>query len=543
MRAARSLLFTLAALLLAGCASVGPRSLPHADPFSQAPIARHLERNDGVGDCARLLREIDRQVVAAGARDVQDLLVPGFPYLRADRLAESLAAQAAADEARFRLWRGRLAQLDRAARVHELRNATTSGGPVLAALGLDGCRTVLMDADSDAPARAALQAAVQVPDDYSTAMRALGLYPLTRLAFAAGIRDWHRETREVFALPVEALPVTGRLRSYVPEPDAARGLPDAPDRFHTDGRVQPITRDALGMPQVASLAALLARHAPVIEVDETGEFDRIGPLAIHADRAGGAARVDLTQPPVLYARLAVGRLGGVLRPQLVYTAWFPARPKSSALDPLGGELDALVWRVTLDDDGRALVYDSIHACGCYHQFFATEGVRARATPPADQGRFDEGLFMPQDPLAAPRADERIVLRVSSRAHYLQRVMLRGAALAVAADAIPYRLRDENELRSLTVFDARAGATALSRSAYDARGFIPGTERLERFFFWPMGIESAGQMRQWGRHATAFVGRRHFDDPGLLDRYFELREGESRRPAATPVAALTDHGQP
>ena len=41
-------------------------------------------------------------------------------------------------------------------------------------------------------------------------------------------------------------------------------------------------------------------------------------------------------------------------------------------------------------------------------------------------------------------------------------------------------------------------------------------------FWPMGITSAGQMRQWGRHATAFVGRRHFDDARLLDQYFELR---------------------
>jgi hypothetical protein len=30
------------------------------------------------------------------------------------------------------------------------------------------------------------------------------------------------------------------------------------------------------------------------------------------------------------------------------------------------------------------------------------------------------------------------------------------------------------------------------------------------------------MRQWGRHATAFIGRRHFDDPRLFDDYFELR---------------------
>jgi hypothetical protein len=32
----------------------------------------------------------------------------------------------------------------------------------------------------------------------------------------------------------------------------------------------------------------------------------------------------------------------------------------------------------------------------------------------------------------------------------------------------------------------------------------------------MGIPSPGAMRQRGLHATAFAGRRHFDDPDLLD---------------------------
>jgi hypothetical protein len=35
----------------------------------------------------------------------------------------------------------------------------------------------------------------------------------------------------------------------------------------------------------------------------------------------------------------------------------------------------------------------------------------------------------------------------------------------------------------------------------------------------MGIASAGAMRQWGTHATAFVGRRQFDDPFLLEEAF------------------------
>ena len=59
------------------------------------------------------------------------------------------------------------------------------------------------------------------------------------------------------------------------------------------------------------------------------------------------------------------------------------------------------------------------------------------------------------------------------------------------------------------------------SLYGPDGLVPGTERLERLFFWPMGIANPGAMRQWGRHATAFVGRRHFDDADLVERRFEL----------------------
>ena len=507
-RAAGALLAAAAAL--SGCASI--------DPFAHAPMREHLARADGVGDCARLLQELDRQVNAAGARDAQQTIVPGFPYLRVDRLDAALAA-AADDELRWRQWRARLAANDQRARRHEFRNATVSAGALHAAAGIDACRRVLLDADDTPAARAALRAGAVVPDDYSTALRALGLYPLTKLAFAAGIHAWHAQTRAVFALPLEALPVQGALRRYLPAPDAARGLAAAPDRWRAPGApIAAIVRDALGVPRVESLAALLQQHAPVVELDETGPHDRVGPLAWQ----GGQVRVDLAEPPVAYVRLAFGALGGVLRPQLVYTFWFPRRPKAHALDLLGGELDALVWRVTLDDAGGALVYDTIHACGCYHQFFPTEAVRPRPAPPADQGRFDEGLFMPQPPLPAPGPGQRPALRVAAGTHYLQRVRLtddQAARVNAAPPALVYRLNDEDALRSLPVPDA--DATRPWRSAYDEQGMIAGTERLERFFFWPMGIASAGQMRQWGRHATAFVGRRHFDDPLLLDRYFEL----------------------
>jgi hypothetical protein len=90
-----------------------------------------------------------------------------------------------------------------------------------------------------------------------------------------------------------------------------------------------------------------------------------------------------------------------------------------------------------------------------------------------------------------------------------------------APGVPYRLEDENTLRRLPLPAAAGGG---SRSIFGPDGLVPGSERAERLLFWPMGVPSAGQMRQWGHHATAFVGRRHFDDPRLIDRYFSLAPG-------------------
>jgi hypothetical protein len=157
------------------------------------------------------------------------------------------------------------------------------------------------------------------------------------------------------------------------------------------------------------------------------------------------------------------------------------------------------------------LYDSIHACGCWHQFFPTQALRARPAP-AGQGALDEGMFAPQPPLPVPGAGERVQLRVASRTHQLQRVTLQRTP---SLPATALQMADEDTLRSLPM------AGGGHRSVYDPHGLVPGSERLERFVFWPMGIRSAGQMRQWGRHPTAFVGRRHFDDPRLPDLYFEM----------------------
>ena len=475
-------------LLAGGCASI--------DPYAQEPILAHLARSDDVGECARLLQRVDARIDAAGVRDAGAPRVPGFPYLRVDRFTASLGA--AAGELRgaaFAAWSELMAQADRQARAAELANA---GQPVQPAV-IDACRYALAVADGGEFAR--LRASAEVPDDYSTALRAVGLYPLTRLAFAAGIRDWQQRTRDEFAAPLADLVQAGQLQTYLPEA-AAPELASPPRSAAL----------ALPAPSRLQLTQWVQRHAPALEIDASSGDDRIG--ALHWTGADAPAIAVDTAQPAAYVRTAYTHFGGRVRLQLVYTFWFPARPAEGAFDILAGRLDGLLWRVTLDESGAPLVYDSIHACGCYHLFFPTDAVVARPQPDT----LDEGLFTPQ---WAPKAavGQRIVLRIAARTHYLQRVSARRAdGLA----GVAYALRDEGILRALPW---PAGGT---RSAYDADGLIPGTERAERWLFWPMGISSAGQMRQWGRHATAFVGRRHFDDARLLELYFELR----RKGAAT-----------
>ena len=110
-----------------------------------------------------------------------------------------------------------------------------------------------------------------------------------------------------------------------------------------------------------------------------------------------------------------------------------------------------------------------------------------------------------------REGSRTVLTIASATHYIE-----GVGFEQGADSlVRYRFRRYDELRSLP----RPGGERAS--LFGPQGLVSGTERPERYLFWPMGIASAGAMRQWGRHATAFVGRRHFDDADLLERRFEL----------------------
>jgi hypothetical protein len=475
----------LAVALAAGCASLQDRY--------PSPEAR---------ECAEWYRALDEAIDAAGVRDAQYTRVAGFPYLRVDRMLASLRSRAAANQPALQAFAERLLELDLESRRHEIDNLPRELPRASAVRRTQECGRLLREVDMAKPQeRAAMLSAAEVPDDYSDAGRVLGLYAVTRIPFAHGVRRWESETLAAFGRQAEGLRVRYAPPAAAPLPRAA--VAAMVDRTHFD---------ALGYPTLSprEFERLVAAYAPSFDVELAGDYDRFGLLRWRRDAA--MPQVDPAEAAV-YVQPAYTRYGENVLLQLVYTIWFPERPPRGEFDLLAGTLDGLVWRVTLAPDGAPLLYDSIHPCGCYHVFFPTP--RARPLPAPDP--LEEWAFVPQT-LPPVGEGERPVVRIASATHYIE-----GVSLVRGSDSVVrYVLHPYDELRSMP----RMGDGA--RSAFGPDGIIAGSERAERFLFWPMGIASPGAMRQWGRHATAFVGRRHFDDADLLERRFQLDlEGTGR----------------
>jgi hypothetical protein len=424
-------------------------------------------------DCRANFLGLDQRVDDADKRNAGAYQVPGFPYLRSDRFLASFRSEAH-DGPAFDAWVERMRQLDLASRASELRNLGWDD-PSEELRHLDTCGRDWAARDlADPRRRAQLRESVAVPDDYSILRRTLGLYPLAVPFLNMGIRDFNEGVAEDYAKPLAELESPGPLTLWSSSPV---GAPSGATGH---------SADALGIPVLSDAAwrSLAAAHAPRWLVETAGAYDLIG-------TPSPGAPFDIGRP-VTHFQPAYTRFAGQVLAQLVYTVWFPERPRSAGYS-YGGELDGVVWRVTLDTDGKPLLYDTIHACGCYHYYYL-----AKPLQPREQGGFwQEPVLLPQEAPAEPFA-----IRVQSATHYVRRLV---PLADVRADARTYQLADYDEL--------------LSPSLFAEDGIAHFTRRFERFWLFPAGIKSAGAMRQWGRHATSFVGRSHFDDPDMLDRLF------------------------
>jgi hypothetical protein len=456
-------------------------------------------------DCSAFIEAVDGHIETAGLGWPSAYRVPGHPGLRSNRFLAAIAERAIAGGATS-AWIEAMRDLDRRARTFELarlsaadRHRLTPGNTPLGP-ALETCLTDEVAAlPRDPGTVSGLVKAARVPDDYSLAARTFGLYPLTLIPVAEGVRRLHNRTRARFEQPV------GDAESGIQPTRYAPHAP-APMILTPIGR----ERDALGRPTLDGdhLSSLFDHHAPIWEIVDTGPYDVPGQPTW---RAPGVPGLD-THRAVAYTYPSWTFWQGQVLLQLNYVIWFSERPPDRALDILAGPMDGLLWRVTLLPDGRPLVYDSIHPCGCYHMLFPKPGLRLRA------GVLDQ----PEPPLVAAvapewRAGTRTVLRIASRSHYLE-----GLYRDTPGTARPYALLDYDLLDRIPDADGRPVGL------FDPDGLVAGSQRPERWILWPMGVKSAGAMRTRGRHAIAFVGRRHFDDPNLLNAVFETPRAVTAR---------------
>ncbi len=493
IRVLRLILLFWLLLMMAGCASI------------QHPHRAHLQSNDAeIRACAEYLKALDRATVKAGVTDIDARRVEGFPYLRVDRFLAALREEASGDPAMREAWSRQLLNRDSQGREVEIANLPVAEVETLATdrmalqARVQTCAERLARADlvDDAAVDLLEQRAV-VEDDYSTGKRALGLYALTRYPFFHGVENWQREAAETIKAARSGETSGHPVTHYQP------GSSQVYTRREVSAILARAANHPLGIVELsrAEQQRLFATYAPIFEIETVGDYDRIGQLYWSGHQA---PQVDVTRP-VVYTRLDYTRIDGRNLVQLVYVAWLPARPRQHAFDLLGGHLDGLVWRVTLAPDAEPVLFDSIHPCGCYHMFFPTPRMQPLPAPSETL----EWAFIPAT-LPDIEPGQRLTLSLQTRTHYLRNVWP-----AQAETGVSYQLVDYDRLRSLPL------AGGGHRSIFGPDGLVAGSERRERFLFWPMGIKSAGAMRQAGSQATAFVGRRHFDDADLIAKRFRL----------------------
>jgi len=480
LRLALALLLPVA---ISGCSTMSMGSRP--------------ETPDG-DKCLKLYEQVDARIDSAGVGDASYHRIPGFPYLRSDRYSASFAQQIPTMDA-FWEWVGYLRANEDESREVELRNLKmTKEESASLLLDMRACGGWLRSWElEDADFRDKLVNAAAVPDDYSTGQRVAGLYPLA-VPFLKRAIDKEREaTQAAFAAKLEDPAPPSGVILWKPHAN-----PQAEYEAGTiDLRNKP--RDLLGRIGLlwSEVVHIAYTHAPQMWIETVGDYDRVG-APVHT---ANGPDVDVGKPTV-YFLPGLTRFGGRSLLQMSYFVWFSERLPQHKSDGMAGTMDGLIWRVTFDEQGRPLMHDSVRVTGDDHFGFPVQPVlkpREDAAP---------SVMFPQKEVPAGE----IAVRLRTGTHAVVRLV--SADEAKASKQASYELRPYDELLNLA---DPAGGT---RSLFDVSGFVPGTERSERFWIWSSGVRNAGAMRQWGHQATTTVGRAHFDDPFLLEQLFVVPPG-------------------
>lgn len=318
-------------------------------------------------------------------------------------------------------------------------------------------------------------------DDYRELARIAGIYPLTALAFHLGVRNEHQHIQSLWKKENHR-----EWISYIPKP-----APSSP----TPVKMTDIAMDALGLPQLtpSQQQNLLHLHAPNWLIATDDESNR----PVHPHWQDGQLKT-IAQPSS-FNYVTLGRFNHQTTIQLNYMIWFTERPPLKKLDLLAGEHDAIIFRIHMTIEGDTLAYDSIHLCGCWYSL-----ILSKNQPVApEKGPYTEPLMVFRTDFNNP-----VALYLQPNTHLLINV-------EQFSKTKPEEQREYQQITFQQLYQLPAGDSF--RSVFDKQGFVTGSERAERWLYWPMGVRNPGALRRPGDHAIRFIGKLHFDDPLILEK--------------------------
>ncbi|MFT4815098.1 MAG: hypothetical protein ACJA1Q_002502 [Pseudohongiellaceae bacterium] len=446
-------------------------------------------------NCSADIATFRKLVDQAGVTNASTPALPIYPLLHSNRFLHSLS-HSAKSSIEVRQWTMLLAELAITTRSAENKNLTVPLSESSLEELAECSRNFATEPQYEQSRIAVLTAMQQsdFPAHYLNGRQTLGALALLRPFLKQRILALHVDERRWFA-EEESF-----VRSNTYELDAS--LKNSTTSSVADWMRTAYASNELALPllQKPQLNSLFAEHAPTLQIEFTDDNDMIGAPLWEGDHV----RINSANPTA-YTLPSMTLFEGRKLLQLNYVFWFPGRNPKALIDLYSGRVDSIVWRVTLDEDGQVLLYDSIHSCGCYHKYFiASDSINAKGQPTS---REPANIFK----LDAAADDDGLTLTITANEHYIVGVDSRSPN--AGQESILYDVQSYDLLNNLF-------SDGGSRSLFNDKGLIAGSERLERFTLWPTGILSVGAMRQWGTHATGFIEEQQFDDADLLDKYFE-----------------------
>jgi hypothetical protein len=447
-------------------------------------------------------------ITEADLRDASSASIPGFPYLRTNRFLAALKKDLK-DDGQKEAWIRMMQELDLKSREKELHNLPDQ---TIASLDFkDGrkvdrerlyvqaksCSSMILNHD-----RSRLDfyttLSPHVPDEYSCLLRIMGLYPFVALPVVLVTESSREKIRKRFDTDLKDLPIDGHLRTFVPK--KVERLLDHEVREI----IEKSKRNPLGIPLLDSgqEEKLVWFFAPTLIQDVAAPYDSLGEVVWKE------GRVEVNpEKPMVYYYLSYAFLKGKPILQINYVIWYSKRAGESPPWIEKGHLDGLTIRISLDDQGKVFMVDVENNCGCYH-FFVPQEERVEKVLSRPL-RFDPFVaqWLPTIP-----SGEHLGIRINSGWHQVQRLI----PIGHVADSIPYALMPYDVLETLPHGDGQ------TESIFNSKGIAKGSERIERFVLFSMGIRAIGSMRQRGHHATELIGKDHFDNPYLFDQNFLFR---------------------